>query len=99
MTDVTITVDRADAIAAEVGLPADWRAIGFDTPEYMVSDDSLYHVRDDNDQPTGVLKCVWPLAWLPVSAAIRRGDVPPRSRRARFAMTHDAGFDLTLRGD
>lgn len=49
-----------DAIAAEVGLPADWRAQGYDTPEYMESGDSIYLVRDEDDRPTGVLKCVWP---------------------------------------
>ncbi len=41
-------------IAAKIGLPADWRVIGFDTPEYMESEDSLYL------QPDGLLRCVWP---------------------------------------
>lgn len=57
---VSLDTERFDAIAAELGYPLDWRAIGYDTPEYMESADSLYHVRDENDRPTGVLKCVWP---------------------------------------
>ena len=43
-----------DAIAAEIGLPEDWRAQGFDAPEYMVREDSVYR------QDSGVLLCVWP---------------------------------------
>lgn len=46
-----------DVIAAECGLPLDWRESGFDTPEYMDSTDSLYR----HGKPTKAgFACVWP---------------------------------------
>ena len=35
-------IDRWNVIAEEIGLPDDWRARGYDTPEYMASSDSIY---------------------------------------------------------
>lgn len=51
---------KFDAIAADLGMPEDWRAIGYDTPEYMVSANSVYIERNHIDQPTGRLKCPFP---------------------------------------
>lgn len=41
-----------DEVAAEVGLPANWREMGYDSPEYMVTPDSVY--RPD---PNGRMSC------------------------------------------
>lgn len=65
-----------DAIAAEVGLPTDWREQGFDSPEYMVSEDSIY--RQDN----GVLLCVWP------NCEFRRRDVEAMFRHVHDPKRH-----------
>lgn len=65
-----------DAIAAEVGLPEGWRAAGFDSAEYMVGADSIYHVRDEDDRPTGALKCPFP------HCGFRRRDVEAMFRHA-----------------
>ena len=50
-----------DAVAEEIGLPENWRERGYDAPEYMVSEDSVYRpwafgepARSDK------LRCVWP---------------------------------------
>jgi hypothetical protein len=43
-----------DSVALEIGLPTTWREQGYDSPEYMISEDSIYR------QPSGTLLCVWP---------------------------------------
>jgi hypothetical protein len=73
-----VIIPWADEEARAVGLPDDWRALGFDSPEYMQSIDSVYHVRNANDQPTGTYKCVWP------KCNFRRRDL-----RAMFRHVHD----------
>ena len=61
MEERTATVSTwADKDAERFGLPSTWREDGYDTPEYMVSADSIYHVRGDDDRLTGEFKCVWP---------------------------------------
>lgn len=80
----------ADEEAAAAGYSSDWRAEGYDSPEYMVSEDSIYHVRDDNDRPTGTLKCIWP------DCRYRRKDV-----REMFRHVHSPGRHIfrTVRPD
>lgn len=45
-----------DAIAADVGLPADWRDQGYDAPEYMEREDSVYRL---TARP-GSMRCPYP---------------------------------------
>jgi len=59
-----VTATDWDAIAAEVGLPTDWREAGFDSPEYMQQPDSLYRplrwVDGQYVSDTTALECVFP---------------------------------------
>lgn len=43
-----------DALARRAGLPDDWRVLGYDSPSYIASPDSLYAAGD------GSFRCVWP---------------------------------------
>lgn len=52
MTDPIAT--DYDAIAAELGLPKDWRALGYDTPQDM---DRLY--RYHRDGRITAMRCPW----------------------------------------
>lgn len=76
-----------DAIAAELGMDPDWRAQGFDSPEYMASGDSIYHVRDEDDRPTGTFKCPFP------DCRFRRRDL-----EATFRHVHGAAHAASSSG-
>lgn len=64
-----------DAIAREIGLPDDWREIGFDTPEYMAQPDSVYRLT----AAVGSLRCPFP------DCNFKRHDVEAMFRHAHGA--------------
>lgn len=74
-----------DAIAAEIGMPPDWREIGHDSPEYMAAPDSLYQeerfVSGDYVR-TGWMKCVWP------KCRFRTKDIEAMFRHAHNLAIH-----------
>lgn len=45
-----------DAIAREIGLPENWREQGFDAPEYMEREDSVYRLT----AAKGSMRCPFP---------------------------------------
>lgn len=47
---------RWDAIAAEIGLPENWREQGYDAPEYMEREDSVYRLT----AAAGSMRCPYP---------------------------------------
>jgi hypothetical protein len=54
-----------DAIAAELGMPEDWREQGYDAPEYMEREDSVYRLM----ARPGSMRCPYPTC----SFTTRRG--------------------------
>lgn len=54
--DADVQAPDWDAIAAEIGLPEDWRDQGYDAPEYMEREDSVYRL----SALPGSMRCPYP---------------------------------------
>lgn len=72
-----------DRVAADIGLPADWREAGYDSPEYMAQAESIYRAATTDDGRTpGMFKC------YPCDAEHRRTVYRTRNLEALFRHVH-----------